>query len=318
MRDETPGSNGLSPHEAFDVVGDETRLQILQTLGEADRPLAFSELFDRIEYRDSGNFNYHLDKLNGHFLHKTDEGYVLRRAGARIVEAILSGAVTDSPVIERTPIETPCFLCGGQLELSYRQELVRVFCLDCGGTRGQSSDTQGSGTESADDVVGGVGLPPAGVHNRTPSELLDAGEIWSVAHGQASTRGVCPRCAAPINRSVNVCPNHDPTNGRCGECDQQFGVTTTTSCTNCIFGGESIFTTYLLGTTDLMGFLIDHGIDPIQPNAFHLTNVDEEILSVDPFEARFTFSADDESITLHVNDDLNIIDVTRTRVSTST
>ena len=312
------GTDVISPHEAFDVVGDETRLQILQTLGEANGPLAFSDLFDRMEYEDSGNFSYHLDILDGHFVRKTGEGYALQRAGARIVEAILSGAVTDSPVVERTPVETPCFLCGGQMEVSYRQESVRVFCLDCGGTRGRSSDTHGSANKSADDIVGGVGLPPAGVHNREPSELLHTGEIWSVAHGQASARGVCPRCAAPVDRSVNVCENHDPDGGHCGACDQRFGVTTTTSCTNCIFGGESIFTAYLLGNTDLMGFLIDHGIDPIQPNAFHLTEFDEEVLSVDPFEARFTFTADDESITLTVDDDFSVIDVTRDQISGTT
>jgi len=312
------GTKVLSPHEAFDVVGDETRLQILQTLGEADGPLAFSDLFDRVDYEDSGNFSYHLDILDGHFVRKTDEGYVLQRAGARIVEAILSGAVTDSPVVERTPVEKPCFLCGGQMEISYRQESVRVFCVDCDGTRGSASDTQGAVNEPIDDVVGGVGLPPAGVHNREPSELIHAGEIWSLAHGQASARGVCPRCSAPIDRSVNVCENHDTTSGRCGACDQRFGVTTTISCTNCIFGGEYVFTAYLLGNTDLMGFLIDHGIDPIQPNAFHLTEFDEEVLSIDPFEARFTFTADGESITLTVDEDLSVVDVIRARLSGTT
>jgi len=307
-------TNVVAPHEAFDVVGDETRLGILRTLGEADGPLAFSDLFDRIEYEDSGNFSYHLDRLDGHFVRETDDGYVLQRAGARIVEAILSGAVTDSPVVERTPVDTPCFICSGQMEISYRQESVRVFCLDCGGTRGRSSDTQEPATESAEDVVGGVGLPPAGLRNREPSELLRAGEIWSVAHGQASARGVCPRCSAPIDRSVNVCENHDPTGGRCGACDQRFGVTTTTSCTNCLFGRESVFTAYLLGNTALMRFLVDHGIDPIQPNAFHLTEFEEEIVSVEPFEARFTFTADDEAITLSVADDLSV-DVTRVRGS---
>lgn len=89
----------LSPDEAFAVLGDDTRLQILQMLGAADEPLAFSELFDRIEYHDSSNFGYHLDKLVDHFVRKTDEGYALRQAGRRVVEAILSGAVTDDPVL---------------------------------------------------------------------------------------------------------------------------------------------------------------------------------------------------------------------------
>lgn len=305
----------LSPHEAFNAVGDETRLQILQALGEADGPLTFSDLFARVEYEDSGNFSYHLDVLQGHFVRKTDRGYVLQRAGARIVEAILSGAVTESPVIERESVETPCFLCGGRMEVSYRQESVGVFCLDCEGTRGQSSDTQEGPNDPAADMVGGVGLPPAGVHGREPSELLRAGEIWSVAHGQASARGVCPRCSAPVEHSANVCEDHDPADGRCGACDQRFGVTITIRCTNCIFGGESVFTAHLLGNTDLMGFLIDHGIDPIQPNAFHLTGFDEEVIATDPFEARFTFTADGESITLTVDDTLSVVDVIRGPVS---
>ena len=71
----------LSPEEAFSVLGNRARLEILQTLGEADDTLAYSELFARMEYDDSGNFSYHLDKLVGHFVAKTDAGYVLRRPG---------------------------------------------------------------------------------------------------------------------------------------------------------------------------------------------------------------------------------------------
>jgi hypothetical protein len=166
-------------------------------------------------------------------------------------------------------------------------------------------------TEAADDIVGGVGLPPAGVHGRTPTELLRAAEIWSVAHGQATARGVCPHCSAPIDRSVHVCEDHDPSDGRCEGCGQRFAVTTVVSCTNCIFGGESVFTSYLLGNTDMMAFLIDHGIDPIRPNAFHLTEFEETVLSVNPFEARFTFTADGESLVLTVGDDLSVVDVAR-------
>lgn len=38
----------LSPDDAFTVVGNDTRMEILQTLGEADQPLSFSELRERI------------------------------------------------------------------------------------------------------------------------------------------------------------------------------------------------------------------------------------------------------------------------------
>lgn len=306
---------GLSPDEAFAILGDETRLQILRVLGETEGPLTFSELYSRTDYDRTPNFNYHLMKLVDHFVEKTDEGYVLRRTGRRVVEAVLSGAVTDAPVVKRTPVDTPCFLCGGQMEVSYREERLAIYCTDCGGTRSESSDTVDGPTEAAGDIIGGVGLPPAGVHGRTPTELLRAAEIWSVAHGQATTRSVCPRCSAPIDRTVRVCEDHDATDGRCDACGQRFAVTTAVNCTNCIFDGESVFTSYLLGTTEVMAFLLDHGIDPIQPEAFHLSEYEETVLSVDPFEARFTFTADNETLTLTIDDDLSVNSAKRREAS---
>ncbi|MFB6206666.1 MAG: ArsR/SmtB family transcription factor, partial [Haloglomus sp.] len=86
----------LSPDEAFGVLGNETRIQILQTLGEADGPLSFTELRDRVGIRQGSQFNYHLDKLVGHFVRKTDDGYELRLAGRRVIYAVLSEAVTEA------------------------------------------------------------------------------------------------------------------------------------------------------------------------------------------------------------------------------
>jgi len=299
----------MSPEEAFSVVSDETRLRILRALGEAEGPLAFSELYRRVDYDDTGNFNYHLEKLEGHFVRETDDGYSLRHAGRRIVEAILSGTVTEDPVLERTPVETPCFLCGGQMEVGYREERVAAYCTECGGTRGEGSSTVGETLGSADDIVGGLTFPPAGVHDRTPSDLLRAAEIWSLSKSQAMVRDVCPLCAAPVTRSVHVCEDHDASDGRCEVCDQQFAVRSRVDCTNCIVGGESVFTGYLLGNTDLMAFMIEHGIDPIHPEAFHLTGFEETVHSVDPFEAEFTFRADGDAITMTVDDDLDVVDV---------
>ena len=46
-------------------------------------------------------------------------------------------------------------------------------------------------------------------------------------------------------------------------------------------------------------------------------NYDEEVRSVDPFEARFTFTAGDEALTLTVDDDLSVVDAIR-RASSET
>lgn len=309
----TSNSSTLSPEAAFSVLGNRTRLEILTVLGEADEPLSFSTIFERVDYDDSANFNYHLQQLLGHFVRETDGYYSLRHAGGRIVQAILSGTVTENPVVERASVARPCFLCGGNLELSYREERIALFCTDCGGTRGDASETVREAEVTGDDIVGGVSMPPAGIQNRSPSELLRAAEIRSVARSLSLTRDICPVCGAPVERSVRVCEDHDPVNSHCPNCDQRFGVTTQFACTNCILKGESVFTGYLLGDPALMGFMIEHGIDPIYPKAFHLDSAEETIHSVEPFEASFTFTADGEAITLAVDEDLEVIDVSRNR-----
>lgn len=129
-------SSMLSPDDAFSVLGNETRMEILHALGEADEPVSFSELRDRLGRPDSGQFNYHLDQLVGHFIRKTDEGYGLLQAGRRVIEAVLSGAVTEIPDKESTRIDKSCYLCGGPTEVTYDATAprpVRVSCTECAG-----------------------------------------------------------------------------------------------------------------------------------------------------------------------------------------
>lgn len=82
-------------------------------------------------------------------------------------------------------------------------------------------------------------------------------------------------------------------------------MTAHVECTNCIASGESVFTGQLLRNADLMRFMIDHGVDPIAPEGFHLTDLEERVHSTDPFRA------DGEEITLTV-DDLSVVEATRT------
>lgn len=306
-RTDTPS---IAPDEAFGLLGDETRLQILQVLGEANRSLAFSTLFDRIDYETTANFSYHLEKLVGPFVSATDDGYELRQAGRRVVEAVLSGAVTETPVIERTEIDRPCFRCGNSMAVNYREERVGLYCERCGGTRGQMSPTTDRGIDPSDNILGTVGLPPAGVDGRSPADLVHAAEVWTVSEAQALARGICPRCGSSIDHSVAVCEDHDPTDGRCETCDQEFAATIQVHCNTCPVERTSVFSKHLLGTPALMGFMIEHGIDPIAPEGFHVTALEETILSPDPFRAEFTFTADDDAITLTVTNDLSVVEVT--------
>lgn len=294
------------------MLGDETRLKILLALGGADGPLAFAELFERVEYDDTSNFNYHLKRLSNHFVHKTDDGYALRQAGRRVVEAVLAEAPAFDAAVERTRLEWPCFLCGAPIEMSYRQSHVGLYCPACGGTRGDGSTTTTGRAIDSEDVLGILDLPPAGVVDRTPTEVLETAQFWTTGEAISIARGVCPRCSAGLEKSVDVCEEHDASGGPCARCGQRFRLTIRHTCTNCIFTVNSPFATNLLDEPDLMGFMLDHGIDPLAQSGFHISALEgEEVLSREPLEVRFTYHADGEVLTLLVDEELSVVGVER-------
>jgi hypothetical protein len=85
------------------------------------------------------------------------------------------------------------------------------------------------------------------------------------------------------------------------------------NCTNCTFRTRSPFPTHALAEPELMGFMIDHGVDPFSPDGFHLSACEEEIRSTDPLKARYTFTANGDSLTLTVDGDLSVVETTRSR-----
>jgi ribosomal protein S27AE len=301
----------LSPDEAFAVLGEKARLQILQTLGNADEPLAYSELFARVEYDDSSNFHYHLNKLLDHFIDKTVTGYVLQQAGRRVVEAILSGAVTDDPVVEPTTVDKTCTVCSAPVKLAYHQERVKLHCPECDGVVSESR-LEGDRFVTFGNQ-GFIPLPPAGVQGRTATEVLHAAELWVATNMRAAAKGICPRCSATVEHSISVCETHEATDGRCDECGVRFEATVRLTCTNCIFDEGLYLPAFLAIHPELVGFMIKHGIDPYSPEGFDfpMAAVDEMVLSKDPFEARYTFTADDDTLALTVDGDLSVIGVTR-------
>ncbi|MFB6173369.1 MAG: ArsR/SmtB family transcription factor [Halobacteriales archaeon] len=299
-----------SPDDAFAVLGDETRIAILRTLGEADDPLSFSELRDRVGVEDSGGFNYHLDRLRDHFVRRTEEGYDLRGAGRRVVEAVLSGTVTESPTIEHTEIDVPCQFCGAPIVVGFREERVESYCTECRGLFGRDCCVDGPDAPEGG-YLGYLPIPPAGVEGRDPEELYRAAWTWANLEIMSMAAGVCPRCSATVEYSVDVCGNHDPGGTVCGECDRRKAVGLHVDCTNCIFDVGGTINIGLVANTDLLAFLTEHGLNPVAPEAVAAVNrvhdaFEEEVVSEEPFEARFTFGLEGDTLTLTVDEDLEV------------
>lgn len=105
---------GTDPDEAADALAalaDETRLAILRELADADAPLSFSTLRERVGVRDTGRFNYHLTELCGYFVRDVDGGYELGYAGDRVVAAA-DGAAGDPTTVRPAGDDEECPVCG--------------------------------------------------------------------------------------------------------------------------------------------------------------------------------------------------------------
>jgi DNA-binding transcriptional ArsR family regulator len=131
---ETPGE--AEPTEeltaAFATLGNETRLRIVRALWEVPEGEAtFSELQNAVGMRDSGQFNYHLNKLVGRFVRKDDDRYRLSSAGVLVLGAILSGSYTVADRVPPYALGDTCLNCGAILLATYDDEHARVFCPTC-------------------------------------------------------------------------------------------------------------------------------------------------------------------------------------------
>jgi hypothetical protein len=300
-----PNRDALTPQAAFAKLGDETRLGILETLGRADGPLSFAELRRGVGYDTSGNFSYHLDQLDDHFVRRTDDGYALRAAGRRVVRAVLAGTVTDAPRVERTRIDRGCPYCDAPVELRYAEERLEGYCSECDGVY----DDATLGSRDVDDgYLGHLPLPPAGVQDRTMREAARAAWTWGFQDVIAIAKGVCPSCAAALAQDAVVCDDHDSTDGRCAACGNRHAVQVRSTCTNCIREQESAFVVKLLASTELLAFVTTHGLDPVDDQWAFGWTYDEDVRATEPFDASFTFTIDGDSLTLDVDEDLAVVD----------
>ncbi|GGL51643.1 DUF7347 domain-containing protein [Halocalculus aciditolerans] len=98
-----PTASASAASEAFGTLANETRLGVLVHLLRAERagngPLSFSALQEAVGSESSAGFAYHLRQLDGQFVGKDGDGYVLTAAGRRAAEAVVAGVFTgdDEP-----------------------------------------------------------------------------------------------------------------------------------------------------------------------------------------------------------------------------
>lgn len=303
MTTDEASKDQFTPDRAFAVLGHETRLAILFELWKQRRPdehvpqhpMTFSELRKSLGMRDGSQFNYHLKPLVGRFVHRSADGYILRREGERVVSAILAGAFTDDVVFDAVPNDKPCEICGGQtvFECNADQTLgyFAIRCTECEGAFG------GTGFDGALSLT--QSLSPVGTRSRDPAEFYRALDIMVKHQIMSAVEGVCPYCTGTTSVTPQVCGNHHVEPGRrCESCDTIFEVQFGIVCDVCrqMFGVPS--NRCLLTEARTLVFLEDHEYDPWYDWILIELEVvrRQTVLSEDPFELEVVLEADGDRL----------------------
>lgn len=276
----------VAPADAFSLIGEEMRLAILEALWRLDTPARFSAVRSAAGGLDSAHFNYHLGKLTDGFVRKTDDGYELRTAGERVVQAILAGSFTEHP--ERDiAIEDPCTICGGPLSAWYADEMLAIACSTCGHGHGEYP------------------FPPGGLHDRSDAEVLEAFD-QRVRHLHCLAKdGVCPECNGRMKTVIE----------RGEACCLGVGLRADYRCRQCGHERCSAVGLALLDHSAVASFYADHGISLSRTPYWQLRwCVDDEpvtVLDEDPWRFRVELTLGGASLHVIVDDELAVVETTR-------
>lgn len=305
--------------EAFALLADETRLAILLALWEAydpqadDNTVPFSEIFDRVDYDDPGNFSYHLEKLEGQFIQQQGEGegYKIRTTGLKLVRSVIGGAGVQDTTLEPSEIDPRCPFCGAPTTISYRDGLVIHTCTDCDGTAPEKSETEG--------LLSMAPFDPAGLTDRTPEEIQAASTVASLREAQTLFDGLCPACSGSVDGWFEYCVDHDAT-VTCENCQMRFAARARFQCRIC--GNHKIEPPQglVLFHPSVASFYDDHGVstriradDIGTVTRFYdlMDGHEVEVISEEPLRVEVTVTYNDDEIRLMFDETVSVVNVSR-------
>jgi len=298
-----------APAEAFGALADPMRVDILRALWDAEgNEATFTELRDQVGVSDSGRFNYHLRQLTDRFVSKTDDGYRLTVAGSSVVGSLLAGAYTRVGTVGPLPVTEPCGFCGGQRHFTYDDERARIECEDC-------------------DVGTHFRVPPGVFAEYEEGEFPDVTERYVRSNFQQADDGFCPYCEGRVDPRLATAETEADTDRTETDTDAadadadpealDFDAIPTAEyrCRRC---GETFTTDLgagLMHRAPVVAFFHDHGVDVTEAplSVVRATDAEDAVVEDrDPLRARVRYRVDGETLTLHVDETLTVLDAERT------
>jgi ribosomal protein S27AE len=307
--------DGLSPDQAFAILGNKIRLEIIRVLWRAGAAyeyddgsdtvevVSYSELQNEVGVDDNGKFNYHLSELAPHFVRRTDDGYRLSSAGKQIARTVIAVSGAGNLDFSRE-LDENCPLCGASVVATYEDQWLRVRCTECYGLFGDQAP------------VGTLFLtnyPAAGLKTRNSEQALATGLYRCALDITYLMYGICRECAGQISSSVTVCDEHEIEDRHpCDACGTPFPVWADMKCDTCGFAKRLPVEMYATGfvlATELAG---DSEIDvdpPAVGEAIQLlkNNVETDV-STEPLHVSVRIDLETTAFTLTLDEEMRIIE----------
>lgn len=307
--------------DAFGALGNETRMDIIRALFEAEREagapvtLPFSTLFETSDERTTAGFAYHLRQLPGTYVEKVDaassgdsgqenggagtdvgEGYRLTAAGRRAARAVASGALTES--VDRAPLalDAPCPFCGeAALRATGDDTVLTVGCGAC------------------DREVLALPFPPAGYRSHDDGALPAAVDRYYRGRIATMRDGTCPECGGPVETVAELVDDADDTPSEHqkrepdGEDDRPVARARMT-CDACGYRLHCPVTLTLLEEPAVVAAFHGAGIDLAERPLWNVgSEWRERVVSTDPLAVRVTARVDDTELACFVARDLSVV-----------
>lgn len=276
--------------DAFSAIGNDIRINILRVLGDAGEAMSFSEIRSRVDIRDSGQFNYHLNELRDRYIEQTDDGYILTRAGLRVTSAIEASAYGSGEVIGPETAATECPICGADRTVIYEDSAIRLRCSANSNHRWLSP------------------LPPGATEDRDLNELVELGTKVNRNYVDLAASGTCPECFGRMERwmrddeeaTKNLGGHEYVFQAMCEDCGFPFG-----GGVGCLVNRHPA----------VVSAYHEHGINIREQTTLPHEFDSPTVVSEDPLRLRVDIESpreDDDHVlvSLTIDDNANIVDVT--------
>lgn len=197
---------------ALALLSNETRFDILRALAsqQFEAPgapgMSFSDLFAETSTDDSGNFNYHLNRLLDQLVVKQGECYRLTHGGIQLFS--LLQATTYAPEHEHRTIQLgrDCPLCPADLTATYREGYLEIGCRE--------------------HLLLEIYVPPNWIESHSTDAFLDRVSLLVHHHVEKIAASICPLCWGALDHGLQTDEHPYPIQYHypCSQCGTDLGL----------------------------------------------------------------------------------------------